>query len=201
VDVPVPAGDIRALAAADGAAEAVGAWVRGRLSGRIPRAAWPWAGVALAAFLWLFGVAGARLAPSSACTRCGRAACRRCDAGAAAHCGQCLNVFQRSGVVDARDRLRKEAEVRRHAQVRHHLTRILAVVGGGAGQIWAGAPVRGALLLVGILFAAFVVWFWWGLLPPPQPSPYVLAGKLAGAAPLGLTLWAVAIRDAFRRTE
>jgi len=42
---------------------------------------------------------------------------------------------------------------------------------------------------------------WRGLLPPPLPTPYVLAGKLAVAVPLGLVLWAVAVRDAFRRTE
>jgi hypothetical protein len=61
--------------------------------------------------------------------------------------------------------------------------------------------VRGALLLAAILFAGFVIWFWRGILPPPLPSQYVLLGKLAVAAPLGLAVWAYAIRDAFRRTE
>ena len=103
--------------------------------------------------------------------------------------------------MDARDRIRKEAQVRRHAQLVHHVTRILSVVAGGAGQLWHGAPVKGALFLVGILFAAFVLWFWRGVMPPPQPSPYVLAGKIAFAAPLGIAVWALAVRDAFRRTE
>jgi hypothetical protein len=61
--------------------------------------------------------------------------------------------------------------------------------------------VRGALFLVGILFPAFVLWFWRGVMPPPQPSPYVLAGKIVVAAPLALVVWALAVRDAFRRTE
>jgi hypothetical protein len=104
-------------------------------------------------------------------------------------------------VVDARDRLRKEAQVRRHAQFSRAATRVLAVVGGGAGQVWDGAAVHGALLLVGVLFLGFLVWFWRGIVPPPQPSPYVLAGKLGVALPLGVLLWALAIRDAFRRTR
>ena len=198
VDVPVPEGKVEALAVADGAPEAVEAWVRRRVAGTLPRSAWPWAGLGVVAFLWVYGLAAARLGPSTICEKCGRPACRRCDGGAGALCGQCVNVFERRGVVDARDRLRKEAAVRRHQQFELHAARILSIVGGGAGQIWRGAPVRGALLLAAILFAAFVVWFWRGVMPPPQPSHYVLAGKLAVAAPLGLALWAHAIRDAFR---
>ncbi|HEY6101463.1 MAG TPA: hypothetical protein VIW03_18640 [Anaeromyxobacter sp.] len=201
VDVPVPEAKVLALAAADGSPEAVGAWVRRRVAGALPRQAWPWAGFGLAAFLWAWGLAAARLGASTICQKCGRPACRRCDGGAGALCGQCVNVFERRGVVDARDRRRKEEAVRRHQQLELHTTRILSIVAGGAGQIWRGAPVRGALLLASILFAAFLVWFWRGIMPPPQPSRYVLVGKLAVAAPLGLALWAHAIRDAFRRTE
>ena len=72
---------------------------------------------------------------------------------------------------------------------------------GGSDPQWHGAPLKGALLLLGILFAAFVLWFWRGVMPPPQPSPYVLAGKIAVAVPLGLAVWGLAVRDAFRRTE
>jgi hypothetical protein len=112
-----------------------------------------------------------------------------------------VNVFIRKGVVDARDRLRKEAQVRRRRQLGGLATRTLSVVAGGAGQVFHGAPVRGALLLVAILFSAFVIWFWRGIMPPPQPSPYVLAGKVLVAAPIGLALWVLAVRDAFRRTQ
>ncbi len=201
VDVPVPEPKIRALAAGDGSPALIAAWVRGRVAGPLARAAWPWSGLALVALLWLYGLAGARLGPSTVCERCGRPACRRCDGGAGALCGQCVNVFERRGVVDARDRLRKEEQVRQHEQFERHATRILAVVAGGAGQILRGAPIRGALLLAAILFAGFLIWFWRGILPPPQPSPHVLAGKLAVALPVGLALWVHAIRDAFRRTE
>jgi hypothetical protein len=201
VDVPVPERKIQALTASDGIPEALAAWVRHRVAGPVPRAAWPWGAGAAVALLWAFGLAMSRAGASAECERCGRPACRRCDGGAGALCGQCVNVFVRKGVVDARDRLRKEAQVRRHVQLAAHLTRILAIVGGGAGHVWDGAPVKGALLLLGMLFAVFVIWFWRGVMPPPQPSPYVLFGKVALAAPLGIALWALAVRDAFRRTE
>jgi hypothetical protein len=201
VDVPVPPAKIAALATTDGSPEAVRAWVEARLLGTLPRAAWPWGPAGFIAGLWLLALAGPRLAPARACDRCGGPACRRCDAGAGALCGQCVNVFVKKGVVDARDRLRKEAQVRHHAQFTRGATRILALVGGGAGQLWDGAPVRGALLLFAVLFLGFLVWFWRGIMPPPQPSPYVLVGKIAVAVPLGVGLWALAVRDAFRRTR
>ncbi|HEY6003306.1 MAG TPA: hypothetical protein VIV57_10570, partial [Anaeromyxobacter sp.] len=201
VDVPVPEAKVRALAAADGNSEAVAGWVRGRVAGNLPRDAWPWAGLAVVAVLWAYGLAAPRLGPSAACQKCGRPACRRCEGGAGTLCGQCVNVFERRRLVDARDRLRKEAAVRRYRQLEIHTTRILSIVAGGAGQIWGGAPALGALLLAAILFAGFLLWFWRGILPPPHPSQYILLAKLAVAAPLGLAPWAYAIRDAFRRTE
>jgi tetratricopeptide (TPR) repeat protein len=202
VDVPVPQAKLAALAAMDGAPDAVAGWLRARIGGAVPRWLWPWGAFGLVATLWAAGLAlGPRIGVSTPCERCGRPACRRCDGSAGAECGQCVNVFVRKGVVDARDRLRKEAQVRRHAQLVQHATRVLAVVGGGAGQLWHGAPVKGALFLLGILFSAFLLWFWRGVMPPPQASPYVLAGKIAVAAPLGLAVWGLAVRDAFRRTE
>ncbi|WP_248355100.1 tetratricopeptide repeat protein [Anaeromyxobacter oryzae] len=204
VDVPVPPAKIAALAV-DGSPEAVRGWVEARLLGVLPRALWralwPWGAAAALAALWLLGLAVSRLAPARACERCGGAACRRCDAAAGARCGQCVNVFERKGVVDARDRLRKEAQVRRHARFTRGAARTLALVGAGAGQVWQGATALGALLLLAVLFLGFLVWFWRGIAPPPHPSPYVLFGKLAVAVPTGLALWALAVRDAFRRTR
>jgi tetratricopeptide (TPR) repeat protein len=201
VDVPVPDEKIRALATTDSTPQAIATWAERRLAGAVPRHAWPWAPLGLVAGLWVLGLAGARLRPARACDRCGGPACRRCDPAAGELCGQCVNVFVHRGLVDARDRLRKEAAVRRRQQLVNAATRTLSIVGCGAGQLFHGAPARGALLLAGTLFAAFLVWFWRGIVPPPQPSPYALAGKLLFAVPLGLGLWGWAVRDAFRRTR
>jgi hypothetical protein len=201
VDVPVPDEKVQALAASDGAPIALAAWVERRLAGAALHGVWPWGPLGVVAALWLLGLVAGRLRPSRACERCGGAACRRCDPNAGELCGQCVNVFVHKGLVDARDRLRKEAQVRRHGQLVAVTTRILSIVGCGAGQLFHGAPVKGALLLLATLFAGFLVYFWRGVIPPPQPSPYVLVGKLVVAVPVGLAVWLLAIRDAFRRTQ
>jgi hypothetical protein len=201
VDVPVPDRKESALASNSGPALELQAYVRGRLLGALPPAAWPWTGFAFVAFLWLVALGQARIAPSTPCERCGRPACHRCDGAAGPLCGQCVNAFVKKGIVDARDRLRKEAEVRKHAQYNAVASRILAVVGGGAGLVWGGAVVTGFLFLLGTLFLGAIVWFWRGVLPPPQPSPWVLVGKVGVALPLGLLLYAVSVREAFRRSR
>jgi hypothetical protein len=101
-------------------------------------------------------------------------------------------------VVDARDRLRKEAQVRRHEELSRWTARLLALLSGGAGHVWRGEVVRGSLILLSLGFLLFVVVFWRGLVPPPHPSPYLLVGKLAVALPLGLLLYGLAVRDVFR---
>jgi hypothetical protein len=201
VDVPVPAGKVLALANAGASRDALRDWAAARVAGPMPRAVWPFAGLAVLGLLWLFGLGAARLGPSGACEKCGGPACRRCESGAGRLCGQCVNVFLRKGVVDPRDRVRKEAQVRRRARAAAVATRVLAIAGGGAGHVWSGAVVAGSLVLAALLFLGFVVVFWRGLLPPPHPSPHVLAGKLAVAAPAAAVVWALAVRDAFRRTR
>jgi Flp pilus assembly protein TadD len=201
VDVPVPDAKILALALSDGTPQAVAAWVERRLAGSMPREPWRWGAAAWAALAWALALAAPRVRHARACERCGGAACRRCDPAAGELCGQCTNVFVHKGLVDARDRLRKEAQVKRRLQLVNGATRILSIVAAGAGQVFHGAAVRGALLLLVPLFAGFLVWFWSGIMPPPQPSPYVLAGKLAVAGPVLILSWALAIRDAFRRTR
>ena len=157
--------------------------------------------LALVASLWGLVLLSSRLDPSRSCERCGRPACRRCDGAGTTSCGQCLNVFFRQNVVDLRDRVRKEAQVRRHAQWRRVLVRSLAVAGGGAGHVVSGHAPLGLLLLFLLFFLGFAIWFWQGVLPPPQHSPYAAALRLALAVPLFVALYAVAVRDAFRRSR
>ncbi|MGA8892816.1 MAG: hypothetical protein WB493_14695, partial [Anaeromyxobacteraceae bacterium] len=153
------------------------------------------------ASLWLVSLAAPRLSPSTACDRCGRPACRRCDPGATTSCGQCVNVFLRQNVVDPRDRSRKEQQVRRHDRVRRVVERTLAVVSGGAGHVVGGRPVLGFVVLFALIFLGFLVWFWHGVVPPPQHSPYAVALRLAVAVPLFAVLYGIAVRDVFRRTR
>jgi hypothetical protein len=67
--------------------------------------------------------------------------------------------------------------------------------------VWHGATVRGALLVVVLLFLGFVIWFWRGVMPPPHPTPYALLAKLAVVVPAALVVWVIAVKDAFQRTR
>jgi Zn-dependent protease with chaperone function len=75
------------------------------------------------------------------------------------------------------------------------------VVGGGAGHVVGGHPVVGFLVTFSLLFLGALAWFWYGVVPPPQHSPYAVALRLALALPLFATLYALAVRDTFRRTR
>jgi tetratricopeptide (TPR) repeat protein len=198
VDAAVPLEQIAALARGDPGPGAVAAAVEARLAGPIPRRAWPWLPLGLTAALWLLALTARRWDLARPCGKCGRPACRRCDGVSEPLCGQCVNVYQRAAAVDPRDRALKEAQVRRHARWREAAVRILAVVGGGAGHLVGGRPVRGFLVVLGLAFLGLVVWFRQGVVPPPQPSPYTAAGKVLVAVPLAIALWVLAVRDAFR---
>jgi tetratricopeptide (TPR) repeat protein len=201
VDVPVPAAAYRALAAGDAAPAAVEAAVRARLAGALPEHLWPWAPLALVALLWFAAAVEPRLRASRRCEKCGRPACARCDGASGLLCGQCVNVYVKKGVVDAPDRAAKEREVRRHARSARFVARAAAVIGGGAGHVVRGEPVKGFLLLAVFFFAAFLAVFHRGLLPPPQPTPFAAAGRLAVAIPIGVLVYVAALRDLFRRTR
>jgi tetratricopeptide (TPR) repeat protein len=189
------------LDALDAAPRAVGDAALRRVAGPLSRWGWPALPLALTASLWLLAWLAPRLSPSAPCDRCGRPACRRCDPVATSSCGQCVNVFLRQNAVDPRDRARKEAQVRRHVLVRRMTQRALAVVGGGAGHVAGGRPVLGFLVLFALLFLGCVAWFWHGVIPPPQHSPYAAALRLVVAVPLFALLYGIAVRDAFRRTR
>jgi hypothetical protein len=201
VDVPLTRAQYGVLTAADPAPAALGDATRARLAGRLPRAWWPWVPLALVAALWAVALAGRRMRPSRSCERCGRPACARCDGATGLLCGQCVNVFVKKGVVEARDRVRKEAQVRRRAGALRIAARVTAALGGGAGHLVHGHPVKGALLLLTFLFAVFLVVFRDGVVPPPQPAPLATLGRLAVAVPLAIAVHAFAVRDVFRRTR
>ncbi len=200
IDVPPPRPEVEALAQ-DEAPQAVADAVQARLSGAFPPSSGPWLLFAAALLLWQVALLHRVLSPSAACVRCGGPACRRCGPAAGGQCGQCVNAFTKKGVVDVRDRLRKHAQVHRRDRARRIVARALAVVSGGGGHVWAGAPARGALVLFAIAFVAFMAVFWRGAVPPPQPSTWEETAKLALALPVGLAIWALALRDIVRITR
>ncbi len=200
IDVPVRAAEVSRLAS-DEAPRAVGEAVLATLAGPFPRWSWPWGLLGVALALWPIGLARRRLAPSAPCERCGRPACHRCGTVTGQLCGQCVNVFLKKGVVDARDRARKEAQVRWHARRRRLVARALAVVGGGAGHVWHGEAARGALVLLGLAFLVALAVSWRGLLPAAHPSAWLARSRVAVAVSLALLVWVLAARDLFCRTR
>ena len=199
IDAPVPFAEVRSLAADDtphGVAEAL----RQRLAGPFPSAGWPWLLVAAAFASWPLSWFGRRRV-SHACERCGRAVCRRCDGVDGSLCGQCVNVFVKKNLVDPRDRLRKEQQVRRHARARRLAARALGLLGSGAGHLWRGDAARGALLLMVFVFLVALALSAGGVAPPPQPAPWVGDAKLALVGPLAVLVWWLSVRDLFRRTR
>jgi hypothetical protein len=201
VDVPLTRTHYAQLTKSDPAPAALREAVRARLAGTLPRPWWPAVPLALVASLWGVALAGRVMRPSRACEKCGRPACARCDGATGLLCGQCVNVFVRKGVVEARDRVRKETQVRRYAGARRFIARVAAAAAGGAGHLVLGHPVKGALLLATFLFAVFLVVFRDGVAPPPQPAPLATLGRLAVAIPLAIAVHALAVRDVFRRTR
>jgi hypothetical protein len=116
-------------------------------------------------------------------------------------CGQCENVFLKKGVVEARDRLRKELQVRRRARARRLATRVLGLVVGGAGHVWRGDVVRGTLVLLVLLFLGGLALSASALVPPPFAPTWEGSARLAVFGGLALLVWALAVRDLFRRTR
>jgi tetratricopeptide (TPR) repeat protein len=191
---------IAALARTDPGAQEVSDRVRRFLAGPLPARAWPAVPLACVALLALLSLVARRLAPSRPCDRCGRPACPRCDGATTDACGQCVNVFFQQNAVDPRDRIRKEVQVRRHARVRTAVTRALAILGGGAGQVLAGAAPLGLASLAALVFLGALALFWQGTLPGPPPTPWAVGLRLGVTVPAFLLLYALVVRDVFRRS-
>lgn len=200
IDAPLPAAEVRALAADDAPRLAADA-LRRRLSGPLPASGWPWVPAAAALALWAVAAAWRRAGVTHACHRCGRAVCRRCDGLDGTLCGQCVHVYVKKELVDPRDRLRKEQQVRRHARAGRLAARALGLALGGAGHLWRGEAARGAVLALAVLFLAALAATGAGVAPPPYPVAWAALAKLAVAGPLALLVWAASVRDLFRRTR
>ncbi|HZH75518.1 MAG TPA: hypothetical protein VEY88_05765, partial [Archangium sp.] len=183
------------------AAERVEAQLSRRLlGGGSGLTAWglPILGAALA-FGW--GFAARSVKASSECEKCGRSVCRRCDKElgvAAKMCAQCINVFSRKGAVEARVRARKQIEIERHRQWASGVSYVCGALVSGAGHLFHGLPLRGALYAFLFLFAVVGVLLRSGVLPSPYGEVPVYL-KLAPLLLLLIPLHLLTLRGLYRR--
>lgn len=151
------------------------------------------------AFGW--GFAARSVKASSECEKCGRPVCRRCDKElgvASKMCAQCINVFSRKGAVEARVRARKQIEIERHRQVASGLSYVCGALVSGAGHLFHGLPLRGALYAFLFLFAVVGVLLRSGVLPSPYGEVPVYL-KLAPLLLLLIPLHLLTLRGLYRR--
>jgi tetratricopeptide (TPR) repeat protein len=155
----------------------------------------------LALLVLLAGYTRDRVQASKSCDKCGRPVCRRCDPDlgrGAFMCSQCTNVFARKGVVPEPLRARKQAEVQRHQTWMSRLALALGAVVSGAGHIFSGLPIRGAVYIFLFLMALSAVVLRDGVLQAPYgEAPLYL--KLAPVALLILPLYLLSLRGLRKR--
>jgi tetratricopeptide (TPR) repeat protein len=148
-----------------------------------------------------WGSARDRLQATKSCDKCGRPVCRRCDPDlgmGAFMCSQCTNVFARKGVVPEQLRARKQAEVQRHQTWMGRLALALGALVSGAGHVFSGLPIRGAIYSFLFLLSLSVVLLRDGVFPPPYGEAPVYL-KLLPAALLILPLYLLSLRGLRKR--
>ena len=151
--------------------------------------------VPLAAIALLTGLGFARggKGVSRSCVKCGRAVCRRCDpelADGGMLCHQCVNVYTRRGKVAPLARVNKEMEVRHHQAWVSRWAYALGLVWSGAGHLFTGLPVRGALHAFVFAFAFTAAVNREGLLRSPGVSAGAAAWLVLALLLLAATWWA-----------
>jgi hypothetical protein len=162
--------------------------------------AYPALGVLLA-----LGLSGLRraLGASRVCERCGRPVCRRCDRElgvGSALCQQCINVFARKAVVVPRAKVLKQLEIERGELWQQRVSYVLGLVVGGAGHLFVGRPVRGALYAFVFLFALFGLLARHGVLRAPW-ADVPLAVRLVPVGLVLLVLYVLSLRGLLRRAS
>jgi tetratricopeptide (TPR) repeat protein len=130
------------------------------------------------------------------CGRCGAPFCRSCHLGQVSGglCSQCYHMFVVRDGVSGPARNRKVAEVQGADRRRSRMFRILSVLSPGAGQVYGGWTLRGAVLLAAwyAVLSSLVS----GRLAPFTDVPRRLAPPWAwvAAAMALLAIWVVANR-------
>ncbi|HYH98967.1 hypothetical protein [Hyalangium sp.] len=196
----LPSSDMMSLAVGTATSERVETQLDRLLLGTTGTAARIYPAVfALLFFLW--GYARDRLQASKSCDKCGRPVCRRCDPDlgmGAFMCSQCTNVFARKGVVPEALRARKQAEVQRHQTWMGRLALALGALVSGAGHVFSGLPIRGAVYTFLFLLALAAVLLRDGVFRAPYGEAPVYL-KLLPVALLILPLYLLSLRGLRKR--
>jgi tetratricopeptide (TPR) repeat protein len=150
-----------------------------------------------------WGFARGALKGSGECEKCGRSVCRRCDKElgvGSKQCAQCVNAFSRKGLVPPQLRARKLVEVERYRTWSARVSFVLGALVSGAGHLFAGLPVRGALYAFLFLFAVAAIFLRHGVLRAPYGElPLYL--KLLPVFVLLLPLHLLTLRGLYRRQQ
>jgi tetratricopeptide (TPR) repeat protein len=201
LSLPLPDAELAGLASAPAGGERVEAQLsRMLMAGMTGPVAW---GLPLLAggLLFAWGFLRGGLKASKVCDKCGRAVCRRCDPElgiGSVLCTQCVNVFSRKGQVPPQMRARKEAQVFSYQAWMERLALALSAVVSGAGHVFSGLPVRGALYAFLFLFGVGAVVFHGGVLRAPYGEvPTWL--KLTFAGLLLLPVYTLTLRGLYKR--
>lgn len=139
--------------------------------------------------LAILGFGGLRwtLLASRGCERCGLPVCVRCDKDLAMGgglCAQCVNVFARKAAVPPQVKVRKQIEVDRYQTRTARVSWVFGLLCSGAGHLFSGLPIRGAVFAFLFLFVVFLGVFRDGVLR----APYGEMPLLFRLVPAGIAL-------------
>ena len=99
------------------------------------------------------------------------------------HCSQCHQIYLRGAQLDPRLRLEKEADIHRQQARRRNVRVVLSALVMGAGQVLAGRPTRGAILLSLFFVLLMELVFWNGVVRypiGPDVTPSIFKAVLLG---------------------
>ena len=138
------------------------------------------------------------------CVRCGRIACRLCSPELRDNttCGQCFHVFIEKYRVDAKSKITKEIQIRKHRRRQESVAIGLNFLFPGVGQLLKERTLRGVLFLAVYAFLLAQILLSEGLY---RDVHFVESGSswlnLIPSVVLFLGFYAWAIVDGFRVSE
>ncbi|MFL5319593.1 MAG: tetratricopeptide repeat protein, partial [Myxococcaceae bacterium] len=148
-----------------------------------------------------FGYARRGANASMACDKCGRPVCKRCDpelVQGGTLCNQCVHVFARKGAVPPPVKVRKQHEVALYQTRLDRLSYLFGSLCSGAGHIFVGTPIRGAIYAFLFLFVLMNFVFRSGVLR----APFGATPELLRIVPLAiafLLVYGLTLRGLYKR--